>query len=55
MPTGSSIAAHVDHLRYGSSLMNRWSAAIPQIDRSLRGPAEARSLKSFAPSARAVS
>jgi hypothetical protein len=24
-PTGSSIAAHVDHLRYGFSLMNRWS------------------------------
>ncbi len=23
--TGSSIAAHVDHLRYGLSLMNRWS------------------------------
>jgi hypothetical protein len=25
-PTGSSIAAHVDHLRYGLSLMNRWAA-----------------------------
>ena len=25
-PTGSSIAAHADHLRYGLSLMNRWSA-----------------------------
>lgn len=24
--TGSSIAAHVDHLRYGLSLMNRWNA-----------------------------
>lgn len=24
-PTGSSIAAHVDHLRYGLSLMNRWA------------------------------
>ena len=24
--TGSSVAAHVDHLRYGLSLMNRWSA-----------------------------
>ena len=24
-PTGSTIAAHVDHLRYGLSLMNRWS------------------------------
>src|SRR5687768_6970748 len=24
-PTGSSIAAHVDHVRYGLSLMNRWS------------------------------
>jgi len=23
--TGSTIAAHVDHLRYGLSLMNRWS------------------------------
>jgi len=23
--SGSSIAAHVDHLRYGLSLMNRWS------------------------------
>jgi hypothetical protein len=25
-PTGSSIAAHVDHLRYGLSLLNRWNA-----------------------------
>jgi hypothetical protein len=25
-PTGSTIAAHVDHLRYGLSLMNRWSS-----------------------------
>jgi hypothetical protein len=25
-PAGSSIAAHVDHLRYGLSLMNQWSA-----------------------------
>jgi hypothetical protein len=24
-PTGSSIAAHADHVRYGLSLMNRWS------------------------------
>src|SRR6185369_17113391 len=24
-PTGSSIAAHVDHIRYGLSLLNRWS------------------------------
>lgn len=24
-PHGSTIAAHVDHLRYGLSLMNRWS------------------------------
>jgi hypothetical protein len=24
--TGSSIAAHADHVRYGLSLMNRWSA-----------------------------
>ncbi len=24
--TGSSIAAHVDHLRYGLSLLNRWAA-----------------------------
>jgi hypothetical protein len=26
VPGGASIAAHVDHLRYGLSLMNRWSA-----------------------------
>jgi hypothetical protein len=25
-PHGSSIAAHVEHLRYGLSLMNRWAA-----------------------------
>jgi hypothetical protein len=25
-PTGSTIAAHVNHLRYGLSLLNRWSA-----------------------------
>jgi hypothetical protein len=25
-PHGSTIAAHVDHVRYGLSLMNRWSA-----------------------------
>ncbi|HWZ58336.1 MAG TPA: hypothetical protein VNW46_05105 [Gemmatimonadaceae bacterium] len=25
-PGGSSIAAHVEHLRYGLSLMNRWAA-----------------------------
>ena len=25
-PTGSTIAAHVDHLRYGLSLMNRWAS-----------------------------
>src|SRR5689334_22263118 len=25
-PGGASIAAHVDHLRYGLSLMNRWGA-----------------------------
>ena len=24
--TGSSIAAHVDHIRYGLSLLNRWAA-----------------------------
>src|SRR5688572_32488819 len=24
--TGSSVAAHVDHVRYGLSLLNRWSA-----------------------------
>jgi hypothetical protein len=24
---GASVAAHVDHLRYGLSLMNRWSAS----------------------------
>jgi hypothetical protein len=27
--TGSSIAAHVDHLRYGFGLMNRWAAGDP--------------------------
>src|SRR5262249_50027662 len=26
VPGGASIAAHVEHLRYGLSLMNRWSA-----------------------------
>jgi DinB superfamily len=26
---GTSIAAHVDHLRYGLSLMNRWGAGDP--------------------------
>jgi DinB family protein len=26
---GASIAAHVDHLRYGLSLMNRWAAGDP--------------------------
>jgi hypothetical protein len=26
VPGGASIAAHADHLRYGLSLMNRWSA-----------------------------
>jgi hypothetical protein len=31
-PTGSSIAAHVDHLRYGLSLMNRWSAGESPFD-----------------------
>jgi len=29
---GSSIAAHVDHLRYGLSLMNRWSAGENPFD-----------------------
>jgi hypothetical protein len=29
---GSSIAAHVDHLRYGLSLMNRWSAGEKPFD-----------------------
>jgi len=29
---GSSIAAHVDHLRYGLSLMNRWSAGEQPFD-----------------------
>jgi hypothetical protein len=24
-PTGSSIAAHIDHLRYGFELLNRWA------------------------------
>src|SRR6476469_6426947 len=31
-PTGSSIASHVDHLRYGLSLMNRWSAGENPFD-----------------------
>jgi hypothetical protein len=30
--TGSSIAAHVDHVRYGLSLMNRWSAGENPFD-----------------------
>jgi hypothetical protein len=29
---GSSIAAHVDHLRYGLSLVNRWSAGENPFD-----------------------
>jgi hypothetical protein len=29
---GGSIAAHVDHLRYGLSLMNRWSAGDNPFD-----------------------
>jgi len=29
---GSSIAAHVDHLRYGLSLMNRWAAGESPFD-----------------------
>ncbi|MET0214536.1 MAG: hypothetical protein ABW292_16110 [Vicinamibacterales bacterium] len=36
--TGSSIAAHVDHVRYGLSLMNRWSAGEERaIDLRTRG------------------
>jgi hypothetical protein len=31
-PLGSSIAAQVDHLRYGLSLMNRWSAGEKPFD-----------------------
>ena len=31
-PNGSSIAAHVDHLRYGLSLMNRWAAGEKPFD-----------------------
>src|SRR5687767_5862468 len=31
-PTGSSVAAHVDHLRYGLSLMNRWNAGENPFD-----------------------
>jgi hypothetical protein len=31
-PNGSSIAAHVDHLRYGLSLMNRWAAGENPFD-----------------------
>ncbi len=26
---GASIAAHVDHLRYGLSVLNRWAAGLP--------------------------
>src|SRR5262245_6885225 len=26
---GASIAAHVDHLRYGLSLLNRWANGVP--------------------------
>jgi hypothetical protein len=29
---GASVAAHVDHLRYGLSLMNRWSAGENPFD-----------------------
>lgn len=29
VPGGSSIAAHVDHVRYGLSLMNRWANGEP--------------------------
>jgi len=32
VPGGASIAAHVDHLRYGLSLMNRWSAGENPFD-----------------------
>ena len=31
-PHGSSIAAHVEHLRYGLSLMNRWAAGENPFD-----------------------
>jgi len=31
-PTGSTIAAHVEHLRYALSLMNRWNAGEKSID-----------------------
>jgi len=31
-PHGSSIAAHVEHLRYGLSLMNRWAACENPFD-----------------------
>src|SRR5262245_21781656 len=32
VPGGGSIAAHADHLRYGLSLMNRWSAGENPFD-----------------------
>jgi hypothetical protein len=32
--TGSSIAAHVDHLRYALSLMNRWAAGENPFDKA---------------------
>ena len=31
-PTGSSIAAHADHLRYGLELMNRWGRGEKPFD-----------------------
>ena len=31
-PHGSTIAAHVDHLRYGLSLMNKWSSGENPFD-----------------------
>jgi len=32
VPGGASLAAHVDHVRYGLSLMNRWSAGENPFD-----------------------
>jgi hypothetical protein len=32
VPGGASIAAHVDHVRYGLSLMNRWTAGENPFD-----------------------
>src|SRR4051812_9700030 len=32
---GASIAAHVDHLRYGLSLLNKWAAGAPPSEKDV--------------------